>query len=241
MSHCLCEYAKPEIESGIKFLFLMHPKEAKHQRTGTGRLCKIALRDSEIIVGLDFSKNERFNQLINDKNYFPLVMYPGDDAWTAKREGFREAVGSRKLLVILIDATWFCAKKIIEHNPFLLTLPKVSFYGTYRSIFTFKREPKPEYISTIETCYYFIKELQEVQKNNFAVSDSSENKSVSVPPLVNPDADPEPLMNVFKKMISDQLVAENERIAGLRPDVYGHDWKYKKSKEIPDYLKDKNS
>ena len=88
ISHCLCEYAKPEIDSGIKFLFLMHPKEAKHQRTGTGRLSHVALKDSEILVGLDFSKDQRFNQLMNDPQYFPVMMYPGEDAWTAKKEGF---------------------------------------------------------------------------------------------------------------------------------------------------------
>ena len=87
-SHCLCEYAKPVVESGIKFIFLMHPKEARHQRTGTGRLSHIALKDSEIIVGIDFSKNQHFLDLINDEKYFPMLMYPGEDAWNAKKEGF---------------------------------------------------------------------------------------------------------------------------------------------------------
>ena len=77
------------------------------------------------------------------------------------KEGFKEEIGNRKLLVLILDATWFCSKKMIEHNDFLLKLPRVSFYKDYRSIFTFKHEPRPEYISTIESCYYFIKELQE--------------------------------------------------------------------------------
>ncbi|MBP5401875.1 MAG: DTW domain-containing protein [Treponema sp.] len=229
ISHCLCEYAKPEVDSGIKFVFLMHPKEAKHQRTGTGRLSHIVLKDSEIITGLDFSKNERFLSLISDKKYFPVLMYPGPEAWTARREGFAEEVAGRTLLVIIIDATWFCSRKIIEHNPSLLELPRVSFYGEYRSIFTFKREPRPEYISTIETCYYFIKELQSVSRDGAITNGST---------LVK-DCDPEPLMNVFKAMIRDQIQCENDRIAGKLPDVYAHDWKYKdkKPREIPDVIK----
>ncbi|MBR0154506.1 MAG: DTW domain-containing protein [Treponema sp.] len=240
ISHCLCEYAKPEIDSGIKFIFLMHPKEAKHQRTGTGRLSHIALKDSEIIVGLDFSKNEYFLSLINDKKYFPVLMYPGDDAWTARRAGFKEAAEGRQLLVIIIDATWFCSRKIIEHNQFLLELPRVSFYGEYRSIFTFKREPRPEYISTIETCYYFIKELQSVYSDN--ADDDARNCTgdamLSETARLVKDCDPEPLMNVFKAMIKDQLQCENDRIAGKLPDVYAHDWKYKdkKPREIPDVI-----
>ena len=214
-SACLCKYTK-ELDTGVKFVLLMHTKEAKRQRTGTGNIAHISLKDSEIIVGLEFTHNKRLQELLNDPKYFPVMMYPGQEAWTAKSEGFKQAVGNRTLLVLILDATWFCAKKIIDHNPFLLELPRVSFYGDYRSIFTFKHEPKPEYISTIESCYYFIKELQE---NN----------------MVDSAIDPEPMMNAFKQMIKFQLQAENERILGLRPNTHGYDTKYHKLKEIPDF------
>lgn len=212
---CLCKYTK-ELDTKIKFVLLMHPKEAKRQRTGTGNLAHICLKDSEIIVGLDFSKNERLISLLNDERYFPVMMYPSENAWNAKKEGFSSLVANKTLLVLILDATWFCSKKMIEHNPFLLELPRLSFYGDYRSIFTFKREPKPEYISTIECCYYLIKELQTI---NF----------------VDKNLSPEPLMNVFKQMIKLQLTAENERILGIRPNSHSYDAKYNKIKEVPDF------
>lgn len=187
----------------------MHPKEAKRQRTGTGHLAHLTLTGSEILVGLDFSKDERLTELLADPQYFPVMLYPGEDAWTAGKPGFAEAVGGRKLLVIVLDATWFCSRKLIDHNPQLLMLPRLSFSGSYRSIFTFKREPRPEYISTIESCYYLIKELQ--------TAGMADEKN-----------DPEPLIFVFKKMIEFQLQAENERIQGIRPDVHPYDWKYRK-------------
>jgi DTW domain-containing protein YfiP len=212
-SNCLCKYTE-ELETGVKFVFLMHPKEAKRQRTGTGYLSHISLKNSEVIIGLDFENNVRLNQLLNDEKYFPVLMYPGEDAWTASKDGFTQAVGNKTLLVLILDATWFCSKKMIEHNPFLLELPRLSFSGDYRSIFTFKHEPKPEYISTIECCYYLIKELQAV---NF----------------VDAELNPEPLMNVFKQMIKFQLQAENERIMGLRPSTHDYDAKYTKLRTIP--------
>lgn len=52
---CVCEVLKP-FDPGIKFVFLMHPKEAKRQRTGTGRIAHAGLIDSEIIMGIDFTK-----------------------------------------------------------------------------------------------------------------------------------------------------------------------------------------
>lgn len=212
---CLCRFTK-ELDTGIKFVFLMHPKEAKRQRTGTGHLAHISLKNSEILVSLDFEHHERLQQLLADPQYFPVLMYPGEEAWTAKKEGFKEALGNKTLLVLILDATWFCSRKMIEHNPFLLKLPRVSFFGEYRSIFTFKHEPRPEYISTIECCYYFIKELQTIE-------------------MIDSKLEPEPLMTVFKEMIKLQLTAENERILGLRPSTHNYDAKYHKLKEIPKF------
>ena len=214
-SNCLCRFTR-ELDPGVKFVFLMHPKEAKRNRTGTGQLAHISLKDSEIIQGLDFSQNARLQELLQDPKYFPMMMYPGKEAWNAKKEGFKEAVGSRIPLIIILDATWFCAKKMIDHNPFLLDYPRLSFFGDYRSIFTFKHEPKPEYISTIESCYYMIKELQTCG-------------------LANADVNPEPLMDVFKEMIKFQLTAENERIMGLRPSTHNYDAKYNKLRIIPTF------
>ncbi|HPO02271.1 MAG TPA: DTW domain-containing protein, partial [Treponemataceae bacterium] len=51
---CLCDYIRP-IDTGIKFVLLMHPKEAYQQKTGTGRLASQSLIDSEILIGIDFT------------------------------------------------------------------------------------------------------------------------------------------------------------------------------------------
>ena len=212
---CLCKYTK-KVGINVKFILLMHPKEARKTRTGTGHIVKISVENTEIFVGLDFSHHERLQQLLHDPQYFPVMMYPGQEAWTAKKEGFKEALGNKTLLVIILDATWFCAKKLIKLNPWLLDMPRFSFYGNYRSIFTFKKEPEPECISTVESCYYLIKELQSVG-------------------IVDKEIDPYPMMNAFKKMIIFQLQAENERVMGLRPNTHPYDDKYKKVKEVPDF------
>ena len=108
---CLCDCIK-EFDSGIKFVFLMHPKEYKRQRTGTGLLAKNSLCGSEIIVGVDFTQNERLKALLEDKSYYPVLMYPSEDSWNASRPGFKETVAGRKLLALIIDSTWFCSKKL---------------------------------------------------------------------------------------------------------------------------------
>ena len=97
-----------------------------------------------------------------------------------------------------------------------MALPKLSFSGSYRSIFTFKREPSEECVSTIETCYYLIKELQEAQ-------------------IVNKDVNPECLMTAFKELIKMQLQKENDRIEGKLPNSHASDFKYTKKKVIPNF------
>lgn len=235
VDRCLCHFVMPPIDAGIKFIFLMHPKEAKRNRTGTGRIAHTALAHSEILMGVDFSKDTRLQTLLADKRYLPLLLYPGENTITAESLADSATVSGSSFvsgtvtangespanasvphipLVIVIDATWFCARKVIEHSPFLLELPRISFAGNYRSIFTFKREPRPEYISTIESCYYLICEMQRAG-------------------IVVPTVNAEPLMNAFKEMIRQQLQAENDRIAGKLPDTHSYNWKYKKTREIP--------
>ncbi len=214
-AYCYCKFIK-KVDSGIKFVFLMHPKEAKKQKTGTGRLAHLSLPESEIIVGIDFTKNERVCALIKDPHYYPLLLYPGKDAWTCSKKGFKETLGQKKLLVFVVDSTWFCSKKMLKLSTNITSLPKFSFEGSYKSIFTFKKEPEEYCLSTIESCYYLIKEMQ---------SSSLVEKSVN----------PEPLMDVFKKMIVFQLEKENERIDSGLPGTHMKDVVYTKKKIIPTF------
>ena len=214
-SSCLCGYTE-ELNTGVKFVLLMHTKEAKKQRTGTGRITKLCLADSEILVGIDFTKNERLHDLLNDKHYYPMMLYPGENALTVQSEHFIRNIEDKTLLILVIDGTWACAKSLINKNQFLLELPRISFCGSYQSIYTFKKEPKPDYISTIESCFYLIKELQTAG-------------------VVSPDADPSPMMNAFKQLVTFQLTAENERILGLRKGVHAHDDKCTRLKDIPKF------
>lgn len=216
-SSCYCKYTK-KIDCNIKFVFLMHPKEAKKQKTGTGRLASLCLPESEIIVGIDFTQNKRIQTLLSDPQYYPVLMYPGDDAINAKEGNFSQRLSGKKLLVFIIDSTWFCSKKMLKLSTNITSLNKISFYGKYKSIFTFKKEPGEYCISTIESCYYLIKELQEEK-------------------YVDSKIDPSPLMNVFKKMIEFQLRKENERIESGLPGTHAYDSKYTKLKVIPDFDK----
>ena len=176
----------------------MHPKEAYRQKTGTGRLSALSLVDSEILIGIDFTHNERLNELISEtgagQNLFPVVLYPTKEAYFTDTPSFKEDIGTKKLMVIVVDATWFFALRMIRLSQNLSPLPKLSFKNAYRSQFQFKRQPAPECLSTIESCYYLLEEL----------------KSVGI---ANKKSEVSGLMKIFHTMVNRQLMCEQSRRA----------------------------
>ena len=216
-SSCCCSRATPiDLRGKVKFVFLMHPKEAKRQRTGTGRLASLCLPESEILVGVDFSHNERLNDLLCDTRYLPVLLYPSPTAISCTDEGFRQAAQGKTILALIVDSTWACSKKVIKLSENLIPLTRVTFAQTHESLFTFKRQPKLGCVSTIETCYYLICEMQAAS-------------------IVAHDASPEPLMATFKAMVRFQLEKQNERVAGKIPSTHATDWKYTTIQPVPNF------
>lgn len=193
IQNCFCSDII-EIDTGIKFVFLMHPHEAKRQRTGTGRLASLSLSGSEIIVDKSFDDNIKTQDLINNPLFYPMVLYPGDSSISAEEINFKKVLKDRTLLIFLVDATWREARRMMYSSSSLQKLPKLSFEHEYHSVFKIKRQPKSNYLSTIESSYYLIKELQTA-----GVCDSGLNG--------------EGLMDVFKKMVDFQIECREKRIS----------------------------
>src|SRR5688572_23613352 len=73
---CWCATIRP-METRTKFLLLMHPKEFKREKCGTGRLTHLCLANSEIHMGVGFDDHPEVQRLIHDPGYFPVLVYPG--------------------------------------------------------------------------------------------------------------------------------------------------------------------
>ena len=156
---CFCEEIKP-FQTWVRFVFLMHPKEAKKNKTGTGRISHLCLKNSEIIVGVRFNESKRFNQILNDPKYEPFVLYPGENSFCVERgDAFTKPIMERKKcpVVFILDGTWPCAKKMMIVNPELHVLPRLSFSSSQRSNFKIKHQPSSNCLSTIESVYHFLK------------------------------------------------------------------------------------
>jgi len=192
--HCLCDGIKP-FPTRMRFVILMHTKEARKQKTGTARLAKLCLKNAELLIGTDFTRNDRVNSLLQDPSYHPFVLYPGPKAVNFKNLGkyLLEQEG-KTLLVFVIDGTWACAKSLLNKSQNIRALPRLSFSRAYTSQFAIKKQPREHCVSTIEAVYYLCKEAEDAGYEN-------------------PTAQSEILMSVFKKLVDTQI---NYQMGDLR-------------------------
>jgi len=156
---CLCPFIET-IDTKVTIVLLMHPKEAKKERLGTGRLAHACLPHSQIIIGVNFSKDSAVNGIIDDPHNACFLLYPGDKSIDLSNQALPpEKVQGRQLVVFLIDGTWATAKKIMRLSTNLHPLPRLSFKLQWRSRFSFKHQPGKYCLSTIECIYYLLDSL----------------------------------------------------------------------------------
>jgi DTW domain-containing protein YfiP len=153
-----------------RFVFLMHPKEFKQEKASTGRLTHLCLPNSEIIVGIDFERAERLQELLGDRNNLPLLLYPGADAKNLS-EGELTAgeVSGRQLVVFVLDATWSGARKMLRLSPSLQRLPRVMFTPSSRSRFVIKQQPHPSCLSTLEATHELLSALAKTGLDEYSL------------------------------------------------------------------------
>jgi hypothetical protein len=103
------------------------------------------LPNSEIFVGVDFAHSQRVAQLLNDPERPAVLLYPGPDARDLTRDP-----PTGPVTLVTIDGTWHQARSLVRQNPALARLPHYAFSPERPSEYKIRREPRPDYVSTIE-------------------------------------------------------------------------------------------
>ena len=149
------------MDTRTRIVLLMHPMEWKREKCTTGRLTCLNLANSEIIPGLRFDDNPRYRALVDDPANYPVLLYPGKDAYDLSAGGFPAAeLAGKRLVVFIVDSTWACAKVILRESPGLLGLPCVKFTPAEPSRYVIKRQPDPMCLSTIEVTHELLLALE---------------------------------------------------------------------------------
>lgn len=150
---CWCDSIVP-MPTRTRFALLMHPKEFKQEKAATGRLTHLCLPDSEIFMGVAFDGDERVQALLHDPRNFPVLLYPGEQARNISRGELTAAeFAGRRLVVVVLDATWACARKMLRLSPSLQRLPRVMITPSAPSRYVIKQQPQPGCLSTLEAVH----------------------------------------------------------------------------------------
>lgn len=156
------------METRTRFVLLMHPKEFKQEKAGTGRLTHLCLANSEIRVGVEFDTDEELQALIADPRSFVTLLYPGPQAHNLSRGDLAPAtLGDRRLVVLVLDATWSCARKMLKLSPSLQRLPRIMFTPSAPSRFLIKQQPQAGCLSTLEAVHETLVALERAQLDRY--------------------------------------------------------------------------
>jgi len=161
-SSCICKYTNP-IQTKTRFVILMHPKEYRKEKIGTGRMTNLQLENAEIIVGVDFTNNKRVNEILDIEDGNSFLLYPGKHSFnlSIRDESEISAFMGSKSCIFLLDGTWPCARKMLKLSKNLQKLRRVSFDNSIKSKFVIKQQPESLCLSTIESVYTVINLLKE--------------------------------------------------------------------------------
>jgi DTW domain-containing protein YfiP len=154
--NCYCHLIN-KIKTPIKFVILIHPIERK-RKIATGRMAHLCLPNSILLVGSDFTHNQKANRLINDPKNYPLTLYPGDNAINLSEQDKKNSTPSffppnKTPVIFVIDGTWSTARKTMKTSKNLKQLQSICFTPTTPSQFRVRKQPNKLCYSTIEAIH----------------------------------------------------------------------------------------
>jgi len=125
-------------------VILQHPRESDVP-INTARIAELALSNSTLHVGVDFSQDRELRQTLESSEAPPVLLFPGPGSRDLATEGPEGPV-----TLVVIDGTWWQASKIFKENPFLRDLPRYGLATGQESRYRIRREPAAHCLSTIE-------------------------------------------------------------------------------------------
>lgn len=152
-SVCYCRHLV-EIPSRTRVVFLQHPRE-RTMAIGTARMASLCLPNSELHVGVRWDGSAALARAMADRARPAALLWPGAGAIDVMAT---PPVGP--ITLIVVDGTWSQAKKLVRHNPALAALPRYAFVPPVPSEYRIRREPREEFVSTIEALVHVLGALE---------------------------------------------------------------------------------
>jgi DTW domain-containing protein YfiP len=182
---CLCSRI-PEVENRTPIVLVQHKRESRHA-LGTARIARLGLAQVRVeVFAADQTSSEELPAWLPEG---AAVLYP--------RKGAPDledlAPADRPKALVVIDGTWHQARALYRDHRWLAELPAVQLTPRAPSRYRIRREPAPNYISTIEAIVHALSVLEPETRNA------------------------ESLITAFDALIDDQLENRQKRSRDTRP------------------------
>jgi DTW domain-containing protein YfiP len=140
---CLCASVQP-IALATRVVVLRHRREL-HKTTNTGRLVTLTLSNGEVRT---FGARDQAFDATNlvDPSQRTLLLYPT----TESRELALDGDDRRPVSLIVPDADWRRAYKLVAHEPALAGIPRVHLPSGAPSSYRLRRHTDPRFLATFE-------------------------------------------------------------------------------------------
>ena len=151
MDACICPFIS--FINNDHFLHIFQDPSEEKKAIGTARILALSLNKVELTVG------ELFDETLFDLANTYLV-FPGEASFCAKDLRKKNKIKSDTSF-ILLDGSWKKAYKILMSNPWLQSLPKISFSCEIKSDYRIRKSSVANSLSTVEAAYHLLSELEE--------------------------------------------------------------------------------
>jgi len=149
---CFCDRITT-LPTLTRILLLQHPREQR-VAIGTARMAQLALPNARLRVGLDFAADPDVAAALAESPA-SYVLFPGPDATPIE-----QLPRDRAVTLVVLDGTWWQARKLLKLNPTIAALPRVAFRPHRPSAYVIRREPAAFCVSTIEALAEVLKVIE---------------------------------------------------------------------------------
>jgi len=148
---CVCGQIEA-VANRVGVSVLQHPRERGHP-LGTARFVELGLSNSEVIVAVTGDRDLHRPMRLPEGTG---LLYPSPTA--TDLELATPAERPRHLLVL--DGTWSQARALYRQNPWLAGIPHFQLSPEAPSRYRIRREPRPEFVSTLESVLLALRILE---------------------------------------------------------------------------------
>jgi DTW domain-containing protein YfiP len=141
-SVCYCAHLV-SLPTRTRVLLLQHPRE-RHMPIGTARLAHLCLPGSELRVGVDFDDDAALRATLAGPGD-AYLLFPGPRAID-----IADLTPARPITLVVVDGTWWQARKLLKRNAALAALPQIRFTPPAPSNYRIRKEPADHCVATVE-------------------------------------------------------------------------------------------